>query len=117
MNIPGIVWPTWCLLSPHAVSVSRASISHQHTILNIRLIGFSYSDDDSMYTTGDSETAQLNYELIMQFFERFPAFLSNDMYISSESYGGHCKYSAYHPINVCYCISEILAKYRWLYLV
>lgn len=54
--------------------------------------GFSYSDDESMYTTGDSETAQLNYELIIQFFERFPAFLANDMYISSESYGGHCKY-------------------------
>lgn len=54
--------------------------------------GFSYSDDESMYTAGDEETAELNYQLIIQFFERFPAFLSNDMYISSESYGGHCKY-------------------------
>lgn len=60
-------------------------------------VGFSYSDDESDYVTGDAQAAADNYVLIKQFFERFPERKSNQFYISSESYGGHyipeCKYS------------------------
>jgi carboxypeptidase C (cathepsin A) len=52
-------------------------------------VGFSYSDDKSDYTTGDQQTAIDNYNLIQAFLTRFPEYASNDLYISSESYGGH----------------------------
>lgn len=54
-------------------------------------VGFSYSDVESDYTTGDAQTALDNYDMIQAFFGRFPEYSKNDMYISSESYGGHCK--------------------------
>eukprot|EP01038_Epipyxis_sp_PR26KG_P013542 gene13542-18166_t len=52
-------------------------------------VGFSYSDNKADYTTGDAQTAIDNYNLIQAFFDRFPALQSNDLYITSESYGGH----------------------------
>jgi serine carboxypeptidase-like clade II len=39
--------------------------------------------------TGDAQTAQDNYELIQAFMDRFPEYRQNELYISSESYGGH----------------------------
>eukprot|EP00595_Chromulina_sp_UTEXLB2642_P000706 CAMPEP_0196761294 /NCGR_PEP_ID=MMETSP1095-20130614/470_1 /TAXON_ID=96789 ORGANISM="Chromulina nebulosa, Strain UTEXLB2642" /NCGR_SAMPLE_ID=MMETSP1095 /ASSEMBLY_ACC=CAM_ASM_000446 /LENGTH=376 /DNA_ID=CAMNT_0042110623 /DNA_START=189 /DNA_END=1316 /DNA_ORIENTATION=- len=52
-------------------------------------VGFSYSEDSSDYKTGDDQAAIDNYLLIQSFLERFPQFKSNDLYITSESYGGH----------------------------
>lgn len=52
-------------------------------------VGFSYSDDKNDYTTGDAQTALDNYNLIQAFLARFPEYANNDLYISSESYGGH----------------------------
>jgi carboxypeptidase C (cathepsin A) len=52
-------------------------------------VGFSYADDKADYTTGDAQTAVDNYNLIQAFFVRFPEYANNDLYISSESYGGH----------------------------
>ena len=52
-------------------------------------VGFSYSDMEEDYTTGDAQTASDNYYLIQEFMKRFPEYASNDLYISSESYGGH----------------------------
>lgn len=52
-------------------------------------VGFSYSDDKADLTTGDSQTAIDNYNLIQAFMERFPEYSGSDLYISSESYGGH----------------------------
>lgn len=52
-------------------------------------VGFSYSDDKADLTTGDNQTAIDNYNLLQSFFTRFPEYRSNDLYISSESYGGH----------------------------
>ena len=53
-------------------------------------VGFSYSTDPKAdYTTGDAQTAQDNYNLIQAFMQRFPEYNSSDLYISSESYGGH----------------------------
>jgi carboxypeptidase C (cathepsin A) len=52
-------------------------------------VGFSYSDNKADYTTGDAQTALDNYNLIQAFLVKFPQFKTNDLYISSESYGGH----------------------------
>lgn len=52
-------------------------------------VGFSYSNDKANYNTGDDQTAQDNWQLIQAFMERFPSYRSNDLYLSSESYGGH----------------------------
>lgn len=52
-------------------------------------VGFSHSDEKDDYTTGDAQVALDNYRLIQGFFERFPEYRANDLYISSESYGGH----------------------------
>lgn len=53
-------------------------------------VGFSYSTNpDEDYTTGDTQTAQDNYNLIQAFLTRFPQYRSNGLYTTSESYGGH----------------------------
>ena len=52
-------------------------------------VGFSFSDSEDDYTTGDLKAATDNYVLIKKFFEKFPERKSNDFYITSESYGGH----------------------------
>jgi carboxypeptidase C (cathepsin A) len=52
-------------------------------------VGFSYSDSKADYTNDDAGTAVDNYNLIQAFLTRFPEFSSNDLYITSESYGGH----------------------------
>lgn len=52
-------------------------------------VGFSYSEDDEDYKTGDAQTATDNYELIQGFMNRFPDLRQNKLYITSESYGGH----------------------------
>jgi len=54
-------------------------------------VGFSYSTDGTGddYHTDDETTARDNYILIQEFMKRFPQFRSNDLYITSESYGGH----------------------------
>jgi len=55
-------------------------------------VGFSYSsanDTKADYTADDASTAQDNYDLIQAFFVRFPDYIQNSLYISSESYGGH----------------------------
>jgi carboxypeptidase C (cathepsin A) len=59
-------------------------------------VGYSFSDFQDDYKTGDAATSLDNYILIRQFLDRFPERQSNDFYISSESYGGHyipqCEY-------------------------
>ena len=60
-------------------------------------VGFSYSEKNSDYSIGDSKVASDAFELIVQFFNRFPERQSNPFYVASESYGGHympqCKYN------------------------
>jgi carboxypeptidase C (cathepsin A) len=59
-------------------------------------VGFSYSDQESPYdsdggdyVTNDEQAAKDNYQIIQQFFNRYPQYRTNNLYIASESYGGH----------------------------
>jgi len=52
-------------------------------------VGFSYSDNEDDYYNNDRQTAIDNYSMIQAFFERFPQYRTNDLYLASESYGGH----------------------------
>ena len=56
-------------------------------------VGFSYSNsseyDRSDYKNNDEGTADDNYDFIQAFLSRFPSYRGNDLYITSESYGGH----------------------------
>lgn len=58
-------------------------------------VGYSYSNNPSDYVSSDSSTAIDNYHFIQGFFRRFPEFSKNDLYLTSESYGGHCRNSNY----------------------
>ncbi len=52
-------------------------------------VGYSYSDNSDDYRIGDEQAAQDNLQVVLEFYEKFPQYASNPLYISSESYGGH----------------------------
>jgi carboxypeptidase C (cathepsin A) len=52
-------------------------------------VGFSFADTDEDLVTDDATSAADNYELVLQFLDRFPERRSNPFYVASESYGGH----------------------------
>jgi len=52
-------------------------------------VGFSYSNDENDYNTGDNQTASDNYQALLLWFKRYPQFIGRDFYISGESYAGH----------------------------
>ena len=45
-------------------------------------VGFSYSEIDTDYINNDEGTASDNYDLIKAFYDRFPMYKLNDLYIS-----------------------------------
>ncbi|GFQ00149.1 serine carboxypeptidase 1 [Phtheirospermum japonicum] len=51
-------------------------------------VGFSYSGNESDYTTGDLKTASDSHSFLLKWFELYPEFISNPFYISGESYAG-----------------------------
>ncbi len=77
-------------------------------------VGFSYSDYDTDYASSDSSTATDNYHFIQAFFRRFPEYASNDLYLTSESYGGHCNLflliSCWFSLDLPTLAKEILDK-------
>lgn len=52
-------------------------------------VGFSYSDNKVDYRIGDDQAAKDNLYTILAFLTRFPKFANSELYITSESYGGH----------------------------
>uniref|UniRef100_A0A3B4CM12 Lysosomal protective protein n=1 Tax=Pygocentrus nattereri TaxID=42514 RepID=A0A3B4CM12_PYGNA len=50
-------------------------------------VGFSYSTTGN-YQTSDPQVAEDNYNALLDFFNKFPSFTSNDFYVFAESYGG-----------------------------
>jgi len=51
-------------------------------------VGFSYSDTPSDYNTNDLKTAQDNYAFLRLWYEIYPEFKHNRLWITGESYGG-----------------------------
>ncbi|KAG1675635.1 putative serine carboxypeptidase F41C3.5 [Nymphon striatum] len=51
-------------------------------------VGYSYNTKTRMYPTGDDKTADDNYEVLQNFFLKYPQFSTNNFFISGESYGG-----------------------------
>lgn len=52
-------------------------------------VGYSYSELSEDLKANDNSTAHDNYNLIQEFFRRYPEYIINPLYLSSESYGGH----------------------------
>ncbi|CAA2968142.1 Serine carboxypeptidase 1 [Olea europaea subsp. europaea] len=51
-------------------------------------VGFSYSTNTSIYKTGDLQTASDAHSFLLKWFEQYPEFVTNEFYISGESYAG-----------------------------
>ncbi|KAF7632998.1 Carboxypeptidase [Meloidogyne graminicola] len=51
-------------------------------------VGYSYSTAWSLIEIDDKQTALENYEAIKQFFNKYPLFRNNNLFISGESYAG-----------------------------
>ena len=71
----------------------RVENSSWNTIANVIFlespagVGFSYQDDNKL-DTDDVQTAEDNYQALVQFFMKFPQFKKNPFYITGESYAG-----------------------------
>ena len=75
-----------------SLSINAHSWNNIANIIYVEIpcgVGFSYSSLISDYWNSDDGTATDNYILLQQFFKRFPEYLNHDMYLISESYGGH----------------------------
>ncbi|CAI8608252.1 unnamed protein product [Vicia faba] len=51
-------------------------------------VGFSYSNNETDYVTGDIKTASDSHAFLLKWFELYPKFLSNPFFIAGESYAG-----------------------------
>lgn len=51
-------------------------------------VGFSYSPNQADYFQTDEGTASDNYQALLNFFELFPEFKSNQFFVTGESYAG-----------------------------
>lgn len=53
-------------------------------------VGFSFTTDNTLLSSyNDYHASTDNLQVLKAFFQRFPERSSNDLYLSSESYGGH----------------------------
>jgi len=51
-------------------------------------VGFSYSNNANDYSTNDTQTANDNYQFLVNWAKAFPEYATNDFWISGESYAG-----------------------------
>lgn len=51
-------------------------------------VGFSYCDDADKCENNDIISAEDFYDFIVAFFEAYPEYKTNDLYLTAESYGG-----------------------------
>ena len=59
-------------------------------------VGYSYCESSRMCASSDATSSLDNLEALLSFFEKFPGFLGNDLYLSGESYAGvYVPYLAY----------------------
>uniref|UniRef100_A0A7N0VIJ6 Carboxypeptidase n=1 Tax=Kalanchoe fedtschenkoi TaxID=63787 RepID=A0A7N0VIJ6_KALFE len=52
-------------------------------------VGWSYSNTSSDYTCGDASSARDLRLFMIEWFKKFPAFKSRDLFLTGESYAGH----------------------------
>ncbi|EGD81945.1 serine carboxypeptidase II [Salpingoeca rosetta] len=52
-------------------------------------VGFSYSNTSSDYNTNDTKTAIDNYAFLQGWFDKFPQFANQSIWLTGESYGGN----------------------------
>ena len=52
-------------------------------------VGFSYSNLKKDYLSSDKKSSEDNLTFTIKFIEKFPKYKNNNMYLISESYGGH----------------------------
>ena len=52
-------------------------------------VGFSFSNNKDDYKIGDDQAAKDNLATILAFLDKFPHFNHSQLFITSESYGGH----------------------------
>ncbi|KAL9248282.1 hypothetical protein vseg_021623 [Gypsophila vaccaria] len=51
-------------------------------------VGLSYSENQTVYQTGDVQTARDTHSFLLKWFKRYPEFSQNPFYIAGESYAG-----------------------------
>ena len=51
-------------------------------------VGFSYREHSDNYTTGDDAVADSNHAALRSFFDKYPEFKKNDLFLTGESYAG-----------------------------
>jgi carboxypeptidase C (cathepsin A) len=51
-------------------------------------VGYSFCDNIKLCASSDASSSIDNLEALLSFFEKFPMFLGNDLYLSGESYAG-----------------------------
>ena len=80
MNINGTITP-----NPYAWNLKTNLLIIESPVD----VGFSYQVNASAhFTNHDNSTAELNFSALKLFFAKYPHFLSNDFYITGESYAG-----------------------------
>ncbi|XAR49627.1 Carboxypeptidase D [Bertholletia excelsa] len=52
-------------------------------------VGWSYSNTSSDYTCGDASTARDMHMFMLKWYEKFPEFKSQELFLTGESYAGH----------------------------
>lgn len=52
--------------------------------------GFSFTKSDDGYARNELDVGRDLYSFLTQFFQLFPSFQDNDLYITGESYAGMC---------------------------
>ncbi|XP_047321556.1 serine carboxypeptidase-like 42 [Impatiens glandulifera] len=52
-------------------------------------VGWSYSNKTSDYSTGDASTARDMHMFMIKWFDKFPSYISRDLFLTGESYAGH----------------------------
>ncbi len=79
-----------------------ANLPLQRILKNINMfLGFSHTYNDG-YVSNQDEVGRDLYEMLTQWFQIFPEYLENDLYVFGESYGGI--YTLKHRSSKPYCI-------------
>ncbi len=70
-------------------------------------VGFSFSQDTDDYTVGDAQAAEDVYHFLVNFVARYPQYANRKLYLSGESYGGHCQYPPCSAVLVSLSLSSL----------